>query len=260
MAFKRMWTEEEIKDTYFLNIDYFEDDANISITKELFEKIVSKNILCVTNSDNEKSYYYVVTEYINGDEHQKFYESDTGFNHYTIGVVHEGGSYYALQLGHNRTINDDDFENLVRVTPTDVSIIEDEGKLELMLEHDGNVLSVNDTPNQFLQRRLDKPSVEWNRSTSSEDFGTWLQEQLPNMYVGQYVYLRDAEIDEDMFFILVSKNATRFTLKPIFNVNYGGYVYQYTFIINESEIAINIYENADGITLSFNDAISMKLF
>ena len=45
-----------------------------------------------------------------------------------------------------------------KAIPTDVSIIEDQGKLELMLEHDGNVLAINDTPNQFLQRRLDKPS------------------------------------------------------------------------------------------------------
>lgn len=56
-------------------------------------------------------------------------------------------------------VSEEQFEELVRATPTEVSIIEDQGKLELMLEHDGNVLAVNDTPNQFLQRRLYKSSL-----------------------------------------------------------------------------------------------------
>lgn len=51
-------------------------------------------------------------------------------------------------------VNESEFEELVRATPTSVSIIEDQGKLELMLEHDGNVLDINETPNIFLQKKL----------------------------------------------------------------------------------------------------------
>lgn len=68
--------------------------------------------------------------------------------------VNEVGVYKGEKLVATKT----NLSNLENSVPTDVSIIEDQGRLELMLEHDGNVLAVNDTPNQFLQRRLDKPS------------------------------------------------------------------------------------------------------
>lgn len=80
------------------------------------------------------------------------------------------------------------YEELVKVIPTDVSIIEDEGKLELMLEHDGEVLAVNDTPNQFLQRRLDKPSAEWDSETSEIDLSTWFNAQEINQW--QYINIQ----------------------------------------------------------------------
>lgn len=76
---------------------------------------------------------------------------------------------------------------LVKSIATDVSIIEDQGKLELMLEHDGNVLAVNDTPNQFLQRRLDKPSAVWTPS-NSQTLKEWLNDNWTHVgYIGQYM-------------------------------------------------------------------------
>ena len=80
-----------------------------------------------------------------------------------------------------------DTTELEKATPTDVSIIEDQGKLELMLEHDGNVLAVNDTPNQFLQRRLDKPSAVWTPS-NSQTLKEWLNDNWTHVgYIGQYM-------------------------------------------------------------------------
>ena len=80
-------------------------------------------------------------------------------------------------------------EELVKSIPTDVSIIEDQGKLELMLEHDGNVLAINDTPNQFLQRRLDKPS----RVITGQDLESLEDNLLPYVNTGTIIKLHETE-------------------------------------------------------------------
>ena len=40
-------------------------------------------------------------------------------------------------------VSEEQFEDLVRATPTDCRLVEDQGQLQLQLEHDGNVLGID---------------------------------------------------------------------------------------------------------------------
>ena len=256
--FKRMWTKEEIKDTYFLNIEYFEV-GSVPITKEIFEKIVSKNILCTIDADGNKFYYPCTRDYsYDINERQKYYTMTSAYN-YELGVIQEGEIYY-LEFSSSRNINENDFENLVREVPTDVSIIEDQGKLELMLEHDGNVLAINDTPNQFLQRRLDKPSAEWDGDTSPTDLQTWLEEKLSTMHVGQVVSFRDINGNYTNIYCLCTYVGDVLTLVPL-GVFSGidSLVTNIYVDISEQQFTISEYGENDKF-FDFVDFQNFKLF
>lgn len=41
-------------------------------------------------------------------------------------------------------VSEEQFEELVRATPTDVNIVKDQDKWQIQLEHDSNVLSITD--------------------------------------------------------------------------------------------------------------------
>lgn len=149
---------------------------------------------------------------------------------------------------------------LVKSIATDVSIIEDQGKLELMLEHDGNVLAVNDTPNQFLQRRLDKPSAVWDASTSETDFETWYENNRNNMYVGQIIELY---VDDVNFLAIIRGIDTIGNMNGIPLTVYadtdGEIVLNFAINPLSSEISFGRYKTTNKY-FSWQDVISVKLY
>ena len=156
-------------------------------------------------------------------------------------------------------------EELVKSIPTAVSIIEDQGKLELMLEHDGNVLEVNDTPNQFLQRRLDKPSAEWNNETSPEDFATWWNEVKNTLYKGQIVFLNYG--DGQGYYLYNGNYNSEPSFTPL-NVQINSVLFEeqsLIYLLNVGyEINVHSIYVGTGVLgntqLSFNEMLEVKLF
>lgn len=52
------------------------------------------------------------------------------------------------------------YEDLVKATPTDVHLVEDQGKLQLQLEHDSEVLSIDEGVNDILGRNFGYREVD----------------------------------------------------------------------------------------------------
>lgn len=152
-------------------------------------------------------------------------------------------------------------EELVKSIPTDVSIIEDQGKLELMLEHDGNVLAVNDTPNQFLQRRLDKPSAEWNDTTSSEDFGSWYLSNKPQSN-GTIFYFEHGSARK--YYCIYTGYDTYICFAPSRTVTgtVDGFVYSVRISTSNNTISLDCLKSSQVVTetLSFNDISLARVY
>ena len=258
--FKRMWTKEELKDTYKLNIEW---DATTTYSsydytkEELFNISKYNNVLVngkflfrKTYSDYDRSKSIAYTLVRNNTMYSLSLNFDEEPYAYSIGIDRD-----TILFGSH-------FEELVRATPTDVSIIEDQGKLELMLEHDGNVLAINDTPNQFLQRRLDKPSAEWNSETSESDLHTWLFGQ--ELYVGQIVYFyRYGSMYPCMF---TGKSGggsiSILNFKPLSNeIVDGGLVLTFEITNQTENITCNLhYGTTTSVQWSLLDIYVFKLF
>lgn len=47
-------------------------------------------------------------------------------------------------LDKSELVSQEQYEDLVRVIPTDVHVVEDEGAWQIQLEHDSNILSITD--------------------------------------------------------------------------------------------------------------------
>ena len=66
----------------------------------------------------------------------------------TILQLYRRGATTVIQ--RYNTVNEHTFEDLVKSTPTDVRLVEDQGKLQLQLEHDSEVLSIDKGVNDLL--------------------------------------------------------------------------------------------------------------
>ena len=168
-------------------------------------------------------------------------------------------------IKYNQTDNDifvtsNYLEHTIKAIPTDVSIIEDQGKLELMLEHDGNVLAINDTPNQFLQRRLDKPSAVWDASTSETDLASWLEEKKSSMYVGQIVLYYDDGKGDKYYCIVTNVNTHgSIALKTLGIYLDEGIIKSIDFNNDSERVYYGQYNANDSYSL-YNDIMWLKLF
>ena len=145
------------------------------------------------------------------------------------------------EISKEGVVTEEQFEELVKVTPTDVSIIEDQGKLELMLEHDGNVLAINDTPNQYLQRRLDKPSKVIESVISEQDYF----ELYNACRVGSIVKFYNANIMENAF----SYNTPCFGI--VTNKYYTGEGETYSTYIKITMLSMLFYSNPNYFQIRF---------
>lgn len=253
--FKRMWTKEELKDTYYLP-RYIENET-ITIDEKTFNSIKKHSTIAIYDDIQSWVYYHLTSSTIcnknNVETH--IFIADTN----VLRVDKENNEYTIRQI-ISEYININHFEDLVRATPTDVSIIEDQGKLELMLEHDGNVLAINDTPNQFLQRRLDKPSAKWNKGTSPTDLKTWLEEKMSSMYRGMVVYEDDEDVNQTLWGVVDNASHNNVTIKPysIYRAN-DKVIYTIAFNLITETI---IFELIDGTSynISFNDVTTFWLY
>ena len=198
--FKRMWTKEELKDTYVLKLDDFSTGGEVyhkyGYTKDLLIKMsYYDKILVIDKYGNHLLFNKKRTEIENGEPYIVAYSLLEGRESNILYLNLDEGDNYNISISYFHLTDGHTHENLVRETPTDVSIIEDQGKLELMLEHDGNVLAINDTPNQFLQRRLDKPTSQKINIDLPFSSNTFNQVHAIIKYVGQFVkvYFAGAE-------------------------------------------------------------------
>lgn len=165
--FKRMWTEEEINKSVVIldeiGIDLPFGDATIDITKEQYDKLLNCRFIQPNKSGGGGPVYCSLSS-----SKWSNIDYDEGLGDF-INIWWDGT--YKLSRATNQVITSYMYEELVRSTPTDVSIIEDQGKLELMLEHDGNVLAVNDTPNRYLMRSWQAPKIKYLLDyTLSDDY------------------------------------------------------------------------------------------
>lgn len=256
--YKRMWTREELEDTYKLDLSEvkeIDDVKTIYISKKEAFEIGSHNHILVKNDSS-----YILLSLAQKDVSTNYtnwvYNSTAGNS---ISIIDETSELYCLSLYRTIYVDSISFDALTRVTPTDVSIIEDQGKLELLLEHDSHVLAVNDTPNQFLQRRLDKPSAEWFSETSPEDFETWLLGKP--FHEGQIIYLNYGE--GGGWFI--KKGIKYMALNPQINSTiFSGTNIILDFALLNNAIEFRGYNLSSGVaevvTFSFNDIIEFKIF
>ena len=250
---KRMWTKEDINKNSVKLKDIGIEllyDSSVEISKEQYDYLLGSMFIIGTN---DLTYYSLAShKWANIDFDDGLLE--------IIRIIDDGNGKYVFDHVSGQIVTSYLYEELVRATPTDVSIIEDQGKLELMLEHDGNVLAINDTPNQFLQRRLDKPSAEWDGDTSPTDLQTWLEEKLSTMHVGQVVAFRDIGGNYTNIYCLCTYVGDVLTLVPL-GVFSGidSLVTNIYVDISEQQFTISEYGENDKF-FDFVDLQNFKLF
>lgn len=95
-------------------------------------------------------------------------------------------------------------------------IIEDQGKLEIATyDSQGNVINSNDSPNTLIQRRLDKPSAEFDSSTNPTGLTAWWNTNFPKMYRGQIVSIKSVYLGKRYYFVVNEKDDTTVTFTPL---------------------------------------------
>lgn len=129
-------------------------------------------------------------------------------------------------------VTEEQFEELVKVTPTDVNVVQDQGKWQIQLEHDSNVLSITDLEpfNEGLIRFKKYKFVIKSGSTwtyDGESYELYSDQEIP--------FLSTRNIDDS-------------SLVYDFSDAYGG-----TVIIRDNHITItdtNVFyiRNAVGVT------------
>lgn len=146
------WTLKEVIVQEIIDISSWLSDG--VVPEEYRNETLLKK--CILIDDNPQIFIYVSSSFATDDEifFQQLLMTVSGINN-TLYI----DEYVSISIYSDWTIekytNGGQSYKIVKST----QIIEDQGKLELATYDNGNnIVDLNDTPNQFLQRRLDKPS------------------------------------------------------------------------------------------------------
>ena len=203
---KLSWTKEEIKDTYVLKLDDFSIGGEVytkyGYTKDLLIKMsYYDKILVIDKYEQHLLFYKQRTEIENGEPYIVAYNLLEGTESNILYLNLDEVDNYSISIGYFYLTDAYRYDNLANTVPNDAYIVEDQGKLKLKLAHNGNILKVNDTPNQFLQRNLNKPAFRWNGSSSEPP----LVDALNNVW---------NNVGKRLCFIVLENNSTFNTSRP----------------------------------------------
>lgn len=119
---------------------------HLKIKNHSFKEIENYDILKIDNS-----YYYKM--YVNDTNVVYRSNDETGWTQ-SIELAINDDNELIFNNYEFTPVQDWQFYELVEVTPTDVRLIEDQGKLQLQLEHDSQVLSIDEDVNNLLGSKV----------------------------------------------------------------------------------------------------------